>query len=137
MLPDFKFHHIGVAVFDIDTTAKLYLDAGYSRTASVLDPIQDINICFLTKVGMPMIELLEALDSSSPVNRILKSVGVSPYHFCYVVPDMDDALSRLRKMRFVMVSNPVKACALNNRRVCFMYNKNVGLIELLEELGYE
>ena len=88
----------------------------------------------MTKVGMPMVELLEAVDSSSPVNRILKDVGVSPYHFCYVVPDMEDALRRLRKMRFVILSKPVEACALNNRRVCFVYNKNVGLIELLEEV---
>lgn len=134
MLPEFRFHHIGVAVFNIVTTAKFYMDAGYSRTDSILDSLQDIRICFLTKVGMPMVELLEAVDSSSPVNRILKDVGVSPYHFCYVVPDMEDALRRLRKMRFVILSKPVEACALNNRRVCFVYNKNVGLIELLEEV---
>lgn len=132
MLPEFRFHHIGVAVLEIDTTAKFYMDAGYSKTLNMLDPLQDIRICFLTKPGMPMVELLEAVDSSSPVNRILKSVGVSPYHFCYEVPEMEDALRRLRKMRFVMVSKPIEACALNNRRVCFVYNKNVGLIELLE-----
>ncbi|WP_287565308.1 VOC family protein [Parabacteroides sp.] len=137
MLPEFRFHHIGVAVFDIDTTAKFYMDAGYSTTVSVLDPLQDIRICFLTKPGMPMVELLEAVDSSSPVNRILKSVGVSPYHLCYEVSDMEDALGRLRKMRFVIVSNPVEACALDNRRVCFVYNKNMGLIELLEEVNHE
>lgn len=137
MLPEFRFHHIGVAVFDIDLTAKIYVDAGYSKTTNVLDPLQDIRICFLTKAGMPMVELLEAVDSSSPVNRILSSVGVSPYHVCYMVPDMEDALKRLRNKRFVIVSKPIEACALNNRRVCFMYNKNVGLIELLEEDRYE
>lgn len=46
MLPEFRFHHIGVAVFNIDTTAKFYMDAGYSRTDSILDSLQDIRICF-------------------------------------------------------------------------------------------
>lgn len=55
MLPDFKFHHIGIAVFDIDDTAQYYIDAGYQKTETVIDTIQNVKICFLTKEGMPML----------------------------------------------------------------------------------
>lgn len=49
MLPDFKFHHIGIAVFDIDDTAQYYIDAGYQKTETVIDTIQNVKICFLTE----------------------------------------------------------------------------------------
>lgn len=133
MLPEFGFHHIGVAVFDIDATAQFYLDAGYTKTDIITDLKQNIRISFLKKEGMPTIELLAAVNDTSPVNRILKGVGVSPYHLCYIVPNMEEAVKKLRKMRFVIVSAPVEACALGNRSVCFLFHKNVGLIELLEE----
>ena len=55
MLPDFKFHHIGIAVFDIDDTAQYYIDAGYQKTETVIDTIQNVKICFLTKEGMPLL----------------------------------------------------------------------------------
>ena len=55
MLPDFKFHHIGIAVFDIDDTAQYYIDAGYQKTETVIDAIQNVKICFLTKEGMPLL----------------------------------------------------------------------------------
>lgn len=133
MLSEFRFHHIGIAVFDIDVTAELYVDAGYRKTDNVTDTLQNIKICFLEKEGMPMIELLAAVDDFSPVNRILKNVGVSPYHVCYTVSDIENAVKQLRKKRFLIISKPCEACALGNRRVCFLFHKDVGLIELLEE----
>ena len=42
-------------------------------------------------------------------------------------------VARLRKMRFMVVSYPAEAVALNNHRVAFLYNKDIGLIELLEQ----
>lgn len=133
MLLDFQFHHIGIAVFNISATAQYYLDAGYVKTDSVVDPIQNIEICFLLKDDMPTVELLSTIDGKSPVNRILKTAGVSPYHICYLVTNIEDAVKRLKNKCFILVSKPVEACALENRRVCFLYNKDVGLIELLEQ----
>ena len=40
---------------------------------------------------------------------------------------------RLKKKRFILLGKPVEACAINNKKVCFMYNREVGLIELVEE----
>lgn len=133
MLPYFKFHHIGVAVNNINDTAAYYIDAGYRKTEIVTDVIQNIKICFLSKAGMPLVELLEPVNDKSPVCAILSKVGVSPYHICYSVQNVEMAISDLKKIKFVPLSQPVSAIALDNNRICFLYNKEVGLIELLEE----
>lgn len=132
MLPYFRFHHTGVAVFDIDATAKFYLDAGWSKTETVYDPHQNVYICFLTKERMPMIELLAPKDETSPVTKTLDKSGVTPYHFCYEVDDINQAIADLRKLKFVPLIKPVEACAINDKKVCFLFNKQVGLIELVE-----
>ncbi|EFV26680.1 glyoxalase/Bleomycin resistance /Dioxygenase superfamily protein [Bacteroides uniformis str. 3978 T3 i] len=80
-----------------------------------------------------MIELLEPVDENSPINKNLEKNGVCPYHCCYSVENIEDAIARLRKMRFMVVSYPAEAVALNNHRVAFLYNKDIGLIELLEQ----
>lgn len=132
MLDSFKFHHIGVAVRDLDATASVYEQGGYKRSASVFDPIQNVNICWLTRDGSPTIELLSPVDEKSPVNKTLEKVGVSPYHCCYVVDKLEEAVAELRKQKYIVVSKPATAIAFCGSRVCFLFNKNVGLIELVE-----
>lgn len=132
MLDSFKFHHIGVAVKDLEATAAVYVQGGYRRSASIFDPVQNVNICWLTKEGMPTVELLAPVDEKSPVNKTLEKVGVSPYHCCYVVDNLEDACIELRKQKYIMVSRPAEAVAFCGSRVCFLFNKNVGLIEIVE-----
>ena len=132
MLDSFKFHHVGVAVKNIDVTAALYEQGGYKRSVSIYDPIQNVNICWLTKEGMPTVELLAPVDETSPVNKTLEKNGVTPYHTCYVVDNIEEAVLQLRKQKYVMVSKPAEAVAFCGSRVCFLFNKNVGLIELVE-----
>lgn len=132
MLSTMKFHHIGVAVKNISATAAIYVGAGYQQSETCFDPEQNVNICWLTKEGMPVVELLEPVDETSPVNNTLKKNGVTPYHTCYIVDDIDRAVAELKKMKYVVVSKPLEAVAIHRCKVCFLYNKNVGLIELVE-----
>ncbi len=132
MLPDFKFHHIGVATNNIDNTAQYYIKAGYKKTETVYDSVQNVNICFLEKKGMPTIELLEPVDEKSPVYKIIKNLGVTPYHCCYKVTNIDIAVSELRHKKYVVLFKPVEAIAMENHKICFLFNKEVGLIEIVE-----
>lgn len=132
MLSSFRFHHIGVAVPDIERTSEHYVAAGYTKKPTIYDPIQNVNICFLEKPGMPTVELLEPLDESSPVHRIIEKNGVTPYHFCYEVDDMDQAVRDLRGQKYIVVVKPVHAIAIGDRRVCFLFHKDIGLIEIVE-----
>lgn len=132
MLESFKFHHIGVAVKSIEDTSAIYVAGGYSKTIVTFDPIQNVNICWLQKDGMPLVELLEPVDEASPVFKTLEKMGVTPYHTCYIVDNLEGAVGALRKQHYVMVSKPEVAVAINGSRVAFFFNKNVGLIELVE-----
>lgn len=91
-----------------------------------------MNICWLTKEGEPTIELLEPVDEKSPVVKTLDKNGVSPYHICYVVDDIEAAVKELRLQKFVALGRPVEAVAFRGSKVCFLYSKAAGLIELVE-----
>lgn len=132
MLDSMKFHHIGVAVKDIEKTVAIYVQGGYKQSRTTFDPLQNVNVCWLTKDGMPTVELLAPIDEKSPVCNILEKNGVTPYHICYAVEDIEEAIAKLHKMKYVVVSKPKVAPAINNSRVGFLFNKNVGLIELVE-----
>ena len=136
MLDGMIFHHIGVAVFDIDATALIYERGGYKRSTTVVDALQNVKICWLSKENAPIVELLAPVDEKSPVNKTLEKNGVMPYHTCYVVDSIDETVAALRKQRYVMVSKPVEAVAFCGSKVCFLFNKNVGLIELVEAPAY-
>lgn len=127
-----QFHHVGIACRDIEASKTFYIDQGYTASATTHDTIQNVFICFLHKDGMPTIELLAPVDEKSPVNRTLATSGVTPYHICYETTNIESTVKELRKKQFVCVSKPVPACAIQNKRVAFLYHKDVGLIELVE-----
>ena len=64
--------------------------------------------------------------------KILEKRGVTTYHICYEVDDINSSVSELRKQKFVQLFKPVEAVALNNQKICYLFNKDVGLIELVE-----
>lgn len=128
-----KFHHIGIATKSINKTSKYYLEVGYNMSKQIFDPVQKVNIVFLSKKSMPMIELLEPACEDSPVCKILLKSGVGPYHICYQVKDIDFAIDELKKKKYISLFNPVEAIALSMKKICFLFNKNIGLIELVEE----
>ena len=132
MLSSMKFHHIGIAVREIEKTAAVYVQGGYKQSVTTFDPEQNVNICWLTKNGMPTVELLAPVDDTSPVCKTLEKNGVIPYHICYIVDDIEATVGELRKMKYVIVVKTVEAPAIHNCKVCFLFNKNVGLIELVE-----
>lgn len=128
------FHHIGIACRDIEKTKPFYAAMGYTAAATVDDPVQQVRVCFLDKDGAPRVELLEPLnEKTSPVSRILASAGVSPYHICYQVENLEAAIRSMRAQRFLLVSGPVPACAMDNRRIAFLFQKHTGLVELVEQ----
>lgn len=133
MLHNLSFHHIGYAVKDIDATAEFYLNAGWSKSNTILDSIQHTYIAFLYKDECPMIELVAPVDEQSPICNMLKKNGVGTYHVCYSVANIDQAIMKLRAQRYMPLFQPVPAVAIDNHRICYMMHPQVGLIELVEE----
>lgn len=132
MLSNFRFHHIGIVTDSISSTSKYYIEAGFKSSDKIYDPVQNVNIVFLEKTDNPKIELIEPASENSPAANIFKKTGVAPYHICYEVDCIDDVILDLRKKKFIPLLKPVKAVALDNRLICFLYNKEIGLIEILQ-----
>jgi methylmalonyl-CoA/ethylmalonyl-CoA epimerase len=127
-----EFHHIGVATTSLKRSIIIYEKLGFQAGNVFHDDIQRVNICFMDKPGHPLIELIEPADEQSPVNKIIEKSGTSPYHFCYHTDDIIRDISLLKENRFIMVVSPVEAVAFGRKRICFCYNKDFGLLELIE-----
>jgi len=133
MLRNAIFHHVGIAAESIERTMELFIEAGYTMTSVFFDSKQNVNISFLEKTGSPLLELVEPVNEKSPVRNILNKVGVSAYHLCYEVENLDESIAHLRQKKFMLLAKPVEAVAFNERRICFLYHKETGLVELLEK----
>jgi len=77
-----EIDHIGYAVRDIMTTAKFYIENGWTISKIYKEEVQNTQIAFLNKAGMMTIELVSPLKGPSPIDNLLKSNGEVQYHFC-------------------------------------------------------
>lgn len=129
-----KFHHIGYAVKDFTHAIDFWERMGYSVKTQVYDNEQNVEVCLLKHPEQqPQIELLCPHDDKSPINSILKKNGPSPYHICYEIENIEESISALKVQHFMVVIKPKISNAFNNKRVCFLYNREIGLIEIIEK----
>lgn len=128
-----EMDHIGYAVRDIQHTAAHYVAAGWTLSPIYEEHVQHAKIAFLTKPGMTTIELVSPLEGDSPVDNILRTQGVSPYHICYVVEDIMQAVGDLYDEGFKPLFMPVESVAMNNRQICYLFHIDVGYIELVSK----
>ena len=131
----FQMHHVGIAVKDLDKAIKVYTTLGYNSSPIFSDALQGVRICLLFKDDELMVELVTRLNDieSSPVDSILEKNGPTAYHTCYIVAKIEEAVNEMKEIGFIQVSRLSPAVAFENRRVTFMYNSDVGLIELVEK----
>jgi len=128
-----KFHHIGVACKNIKKSISIYEGIGYQSSNIIFDPIQNVNLCFLQKDDSPVIELVGSVDENSPLTNILKKNGTSPYHTCYEVINIEDEILNLNNQGYMQISPTAPAIAFDGRKICFLYHKDIGIVELLEQ----
>lgn len=125
---------MGIAVQNINEAIQAYEGLGYSKTSAVIiDPIQKVQLCFLDKDESPTLELVAAISSESPITNILAKSGPTPYHNCFEVNDLSESVASLKQLGYRRLSAIVPAIAFGNRKICFLYHKEIGLIELLEK----
>lgn len=127
-----KVHHIGYLVKKIDAAIKEFTKLGYTiYLDTVYDDIRKVNICFMEKDGY-VVELISPVDSESVVAGLLKKYKNSPYHICYETQDLEKELALLTENGYTAIDTPTPAPALEGRRVVFLMNAYLGMIELLE-----
>ena len=128
-----KVHHIGYLVKSIDESIGYFLDLGFeiSKTKS-FDEIRNINICFLVKDGL-CIELIEGINEMSVVYKLYEKYKNVAYHICYESNDISKDIKTLESKGYTTVSDIEAAPCIENKKVVFLYNRNIGFIELVEE----
>ena len=128
-----KVHHVGYAVKSIEDARKEFELLGFRcESETVLDNVRKVRILFMTN-DTCRIELIEPNESGNPIESILKKVGSSPYHICYESEDIENDARLLKEKGFRVISDVSQAPALGNKNVCFLYSKDIGIIELVQE----
>lgn len=129
-----KIDHIGYAVKNIKKSIVEFEKLGYVFEDVLIDVKRNIYICFGELDGY-RIELVSPYDKKqdSPVDNYVKGNGNTPYHICYKVSNLDETIQRLASQKFLTVIPPEEACAFGDKRVVFMFNPGIGIMEIVEE----
>ena len=127
-----KVHHIGYLVKNIEKTRVKFLGLGYEIERPVkFDAIRDVNIEFLVNDSY-RVELIQPLSENSPMYPLLKRYKNSPYHICYEVYDLEKTVEELSGSGYTVIQEPEVAPCIDDKKVVFLTNISMGIIELVE-----
>ncbi len=128
-----RVHHIGYIVTDLPKSIAVFESIGYRvESKTVYDAIRDVDIVFMNAEDS-RIELVSPKSDNSVVANTLKKVGNSVYHICYYCENLGKAIQEFRKKGFVQIGEAAPAVAIEGKPVVFFYNRQIGIIELVEE----
>jgi methylmalonyl-CoA/ethylmalonyl-CoA epimerase len=133
--PEGSFHHVGFVVASISNSVRGFtsmLQADWDEQV-FHDPNQGVRVAFLKsrRAGDPLWELVEPANEQSPVQSFAAKGG-GLHHVCYVVDNLEKALTDARALGAVIARKPTPAVAFGGRRIAWIYTKNRLLIEYLE-----
>lgn len=126
-----KFHHVGIACKDLEKT-KEWVKLTHTiqeEKGPVFDKNQNATFITLHTTEGLMIELI----SGEIVLNLIKK-GISLYHICYLVNNLDDSIAKFKENGAILVKAANPAKLFDNQRIAFI-NTPIGLIELLEEIN--
>lgn len=131
-------HHIGYLVKDMDYSIKEFQKLGYELEGSVVqDKSRKISIQFMV-CGMVRIELIVPDKDNDFLLSLRKRIGNAPYHICYETDKYDMIINEMTNPNsinggYIITQESAPAVAIRNKRVTFLYNSDIGLIEILEK----
>ena len=127
-------HHVGYAVKNLKEARKRFKELGFEEEARIFeDNLRKVMIQFMRN-GKYRIELIAPMDgNSSPIDDILKKTGPTPYHICYEVEDLESSIREFRKKGYLLLHPPAEAVALDRRKVAFLYNLHIGIVEFVDK----
>lgn len=129
-----KIEHLGIAVKNIEESARLY-EALLGKPAYKTEKVESegVNTMFF-EIGESKIELLEATNPESPIAKYIEKRGEGIHHIAYDVEDIYAEIERLKKEGFEMIHHTPKEGA-DNKLIAFMHPKSSGgvLVELCQE----
>lgn len=131
-----KIDHIGIAVKSIDHAVPQFKTLGFvTEGECYFDNSRKICVQYMMN-GYVKIELVAPLnkDISSPVDRYIgMGKTYAMYHICYETDNIIKTMSELKKQGYFPMEQPIQSIAMNDRKAAYMFHKDIGLVELVEE----
>lgn len=127
-----RLHHIGVPVWDADSVALFYEEAGVPVVSDEILDEYNIRAVFLDVDGV-YVELLEP-TSEGNVKTFLERYGPGYQHVAYQVPNIDAAMAAFRERGVTFKSNDPLPGA-GGTRIAFVEERHTGGLqtELVED----
>ena len=126
-----RITHIGIAVKSISEVLPFYREILGLDDVDLADS-DGARIAGLD-AGGPIVELLEAKEPDSPIERFIAKRGPAIHHICFAVDDLDAALERCRAAGARLIDD-VPRIGAEGKRIAFLHPASTGgiLIELTE-----
>lgn len=121
-------------MLDLDKAIDVYTALGHSLLVKVDDVALNVRIAFVSPApGVTFIELIAPLAGEGPLTALIKRhILPAPYHTCYAVSDLPTTICRLQNQGFIKLSGPRPAVAMGGAPIAFLYHRDVGLLEFVE-----
>jgi methylmalonyl-CoA/ethylmalonyl-CoA epimerase len=132
MLP-YNVDHVGIAVRDLDASIQRY-EQLFGATPLHRERVESQGVEeAMIAVGGSFVQLLEAIDSDSPVGRFVDRRGEGLHHIAFAVPDIEAALAHL-EAEGAQLADPVARPGSRGTRIAFVHPRSFAgtLIELVE-----
>ena len=72
-------------------------------------------------------------NPTTVVAELMKTLGNTPYHICYQSGKFEEEIEGLMAKGFKLIIEPAKAVAFGGKRVAFLMQLGVGLLEIVEQ----
>jgi len=116
--------HVGVAVKNLDEAIKVYCDIlGFKLEGVHTLPERKVRVAFLSTGSEAKIELLEPIDSDSPVARFIENRGEGIHHVAVKVDNIEAALENLKQKGVVLIDEKPRIGA-EGKKVAFIHPKS-------------
>lgn len=129
-----KIEHLGIAVKNIEESAKIYEALLGSKCYKIEEVVSEHVKTAFYQIGESKIELLEATDESSPIHKFIAKKGPGIHHIAFDVEDIYAEIERLKAEGFQLI-NDVPKNGADNKIIAFLHPKSTDgiLVELCQE----
>ena len=127
--------HIGIAVNKLDEAISLYRDfLGLELEGVHVVEEQRVRVASFSTGGETRIELLEPIESESPVARFIEKRGEGIHHIALKVRNIEAVLEELKEKGLTLVDEKPRV-GVGGAKIAFIHPKSTRsvLIELCEK----
>lgn len=129
-----KIEHLGIAVNNIEASAKIYEKLLGSACYKIEEVASEGVKTAFYQIGESKIELLEATNEASPIAKFIAKKGPGIHHIAFDVTDIHAEIKRLQEEGFELINLEPKQGA-DNKLIAFLHPKSTDgiLVELCQE----